>query len=431
QFVLYLGLYPRGYNRTSFCPLYLQYTIYTMALDHHPVQNSEVYLLNSSHPPSMPPPSPPSPATPCEEITTSLADLASLTPPEAQETSNFSTRLSNAVHVLSTEATSLSRLTMLYETDPIARGGFNLAVEMIIRCGAKKGKLVICGVGKSGHIGNKLVATFTSLKIPTVFLHPTEALHGDLGAVNEDDTILFISNSGKTGELLALLPHFNISLPAIIMTSHTHPSNCEIIQQRPGTVLLPAPLHVSETEAFGVNAPTISTTMAIALGDALAIAVSRELHANVASVFLKNHPGGAIGAAIPGPSKSKLSSIAVSLVDMPEINRTHTVSQVLLKAYQSGSEWVRQGGDVVVSPRRIKKLEPEDMGEAAMFVPGLMVPRSEWIPISADLDLAAAVEWIHSMRRSVESARFGDDAILVTMDEDEACGVVEIGDVMA
>ncbi|TVY29217.1 Arabinose 5-phosphate isomerase [Lachnellula hyalina] len=401
-----------------------------MALDHHPVQNSEVYVLNSSHAPSMPPPSPPSLATPCEELSSSLTDLCSITPPEPQEScSKFNSRLTNAVHVLSTEATSLSRLTMLYETDPIARRGFNSAVETITRYGGRKGKVLVCGVGKSGHIGVKLVATFLSLKIPAVFLHPTEALHGDLGAVNDHDTILFISNSGKTGELLALLPHFDTSLPTIIMTSHTHPSNCEIIKQRPGTILLPAPIHISETDAFGVNAPTISTTMALALGDALAIAVSRELHSNLASVFLKNHPGGAIGAAIQAPKK--LSDMAISLIDMPEVSSTFTFSRVLLSAYQSTTGWARQGSDVVVSPRRIKKLRATDMEEPAVCVRGLMVPRCEWIPVSADMDVSEAVEWIERTRRSLGDARFGDDAILVTMDEDEVCGVVEIGEVLS
>lgn len=397
-----------------------------MALD-HPIQNSEVYLLAAPHPSSMPPPSPPSPATPCEELSASIGDLASITPPEPDETcANTNTRLSNAVHVLSTEAASLSQLTMLYETDPIARAGFNLAVETITRYGGRKGKLIVCGVGKSGHISNKLVATLTSLKIPAVFLHPTEALHGDLGTVDEHDTILFISNSGKTGELLALLPHFDPSLPTIIMTSHTHPSNCEIINQRPGTILLPAPLHISETEAFGVNAPTISTTMALALGDALAIAVSRELHSDIQSVFHKNHPGGAIGAAIA----KKLSDIAISLIDMPEITSTLTASQVVLSAYHSSTGWVRQGGDIIISPRRIKNLSAMEMEEPATCVPGLMVPKSEWICVSADLDLAEAVEWVKNMRASVGEAKFSDDAILVTMDEGEACGVLEIGELM-
>ena len=219
-----------------------------------------------------------------------------------------------------------------------------------------------------------------------------------------------------------MLPHFGAGLKTIILTSHTQPANCEIIRQRPGTILLPAPLHISETDAFGVNAPTISTTMALALGDALAIAVAREMHSNIASVFHKNHPGGAIGAAIQAPKR--LAEYAVSLIDMPEVGSEGTASQVVLKAFQSQAGWVRCGGDVVVSPRRIKNLGEGDMKELASSVTGLMVPRKEWIPVSAEMELEAAKDWVHRMG-------FAEDAILVTMDEDEACGVVEMGEIMA
>ena len=161
-----------------------------MTLDHHPVQNSEVYLMHASHAPSVPPPSPPSPATPCErELSPPLDDLMSMTPPELSDpcSSSFSDRLSNAVHVLGTEATALSCLTRLYETEPVARKGFNAAVEAITRHRGDKGQLVICGIGKSGHIAKKLVATMNSLKIRSTYLHPTEALHGDLGVVGRHD----------------------------------------------------------------------------------------------------------------------------------------------------------------------------------------------------------------------------------------------------
>ncbi|KAH8685691.1 hypothetical protein BGZ60DRAFT_395806 [Tricladium varicosporioides] len=403
-----------------------------MTMD-HPVQNSEVYLLNSTHPHSMPPPSPPSPATPCEELPSALDGLGSMTPPESVESSCsiFSQRLSNALHVLTTEATSLSCLARYYETDPIASRGLDAAVEAITRCGDRRGRVIVCGVGKSGHIGVKLVATLNSLSIRSIFLHPTEALHGDLGLIHDDDTLLLISNSGKTPELLSLLPHISSRIPTMILTSHTHPSKCEVIKRRPGTILLPAPLHISETDAFGVNAPTISTTMALALGDALAIAVSRELHSNLSSVFLKNHPGGAIGAAATKPGK--LSEIALAIMDIPEMRSTFTASQVLLSAFHSKSDWVRLGGDIVVPPRRIKKLSAEEMEEPATCVVGLTVPRNEWIPVSADMSLAEAKEWINSMRRASPRGemKYSDEAILVTMEEDEICGVMEVGELMA
>jgi D-arabinose 5-phosphate isomerase GutQ len=93
----------------------------------------------------------------------------------------FKNRLSCAIHVLDTEAAALSHLVNLYDIDPIARGGFNSAVGAIIRFNGDKDKLIISGVGKSGHIGKKIVATMNSLKIHATYLHPTEALHGDLG----------------------------------------------------------------------------------------------------------------------------------------------------------------------------------------------------------------------------------------------------------
>lgn len=144
-------------------------------------------------------------------------------------------------------------------------------------------------------------STMNSLKIHAAYLHPTEALHGDPGKVGKHDTILLISYSGKTPELISLLPHFDLSLPLIVMTSHTRPSTCEIFKHRPDSILLPAPVHRTETESFGFSAPTTSTTIALALGDALAIAVSKGLHADVGAVLLRNHPGGVIGTSFKQP----------------------------------------------------------------------------------------------------------------------------------
>ncbi|PVH74955.1 SIS domain-containing protein [Cadophora sp. DSE1049] len=402
-----------------------------MTLDHHPVQNSEVYLMHASHAPSVPPPSPPSPATPCErELSPPLDDLMSMTPPELSDScsSSFSDRLSNAVHVLGTEATALSCLTRLYETEPVARRGFNAAVEAITRHRGEKGQLVICGIGKSGHIAKKLVATMNSLKIRSTYLHPTEALHGDLGVIGRHDTILLITFSGKTPELLSLLPHFDSSLPLLIMTSHTHPSTCEIIKQRPDAILLPAPIHKSETDSFGFNAPTTSTTMALALGDALAVVISNELHINVQAVFSQNHPGGAIGQAVQGPKK--ISDLTILFETIPEMDhRAITGAHVLMSAYKSTSGWVRHGDDMVVPPRRITRLQPDDMDEPATCINGLMVPSKEWLQIPADTSILSAQEWITS-RRVAGETKYSDDAILAMIVEGEVAGVIEVGTVM-
>lgn len=321
-------------------------------VEQRPVQTSAVYLLGTTQFPAVPPPSPPSPVTPVapdlcipiEEL--DLGDGSDVPGP----VSIADDRLAGAVHVLNTEATTLQCLTQLYSTDAVARDGFSRAVAAVTRhrgCGGGQGgKLVIAGVGKSGHIGRKLVATFNSLGVHAAFLHPTEALHGDLGQIGRHDTLLLITFSGRTPELLALLPHLDPSLPLILLTAHTRPDTCELLQlaarrrnsqssrnrnrnrnrgadHHDGVILLPAPIHEPESVSFGVSAPTSSTTAALAVGDALAIVAARELHgqtttttttatsrsggggtsaaaaaaAGVAAVFATNHPGGAIGGA--------------------------------------------------------------------------------------------------------------------------------------
>jgi D-arabinose 5-phosphate isomerase GutQ len=219
-----------------------------------------------------------------------------MTPPILAGLSSTSDkRLATAIHVLGTEATALSHITRLYMTDPVAREGFHQAIQTVTQCMERRGKIVICGIGKSGHVAKKLVATMNSLGIAASFLHPTEALHGDLGKVGDCDVILLISFSGQTPELLQLLPHFSSSLQLLVITSHTRPHTCAIFNQRPDAILLPAPIHESELSSFGVPTPTTSTTVALALGDALAIAISDEIHPSAAEVFFKYHPGGAIG----------------------------------------------------------------------------------------------------------------------------------------
>jgi len=343
----------------------------------------------------------------------------------------FGKRLETALHVLRTEASALEGLSRLYEIDRIAQEGFNAAVEEITRCKARRGKIMVTGIGKSGHIGKKLEATLNSLGITAVFMHPSEAVHGDLGVVCPEDIVLFISNSGKTGELLQALPHFDSCLPAIIITEAAHPAACELIKRRPGTILLPAPLPVSEESAFGVKAPTISTTMALALGDALAIAASSELyHTSLSTVFLKNHPGGAIGAAIQ--KIQRLSDKALSIIDIPEVSQSSSLAQVGFAMLQSKSGWVRMAGDVVVPPRRMKKVQELNTEIPASCVPNLTVSRRDWVQISADLDVSEARDWILGMRRAVPGGqlKYADDVVLVTMEDDVMFGVIEIGELL-
>lgn len=360
-------------------------------------------------------------------------DVMPITPGEDDDFSpELDRRLAKAVHVLGTEATALSCLTRLYETDPIAREGFSRAVEAITQCMGHRGKIVICGVGKSGHIAKKLVATMNSLRISATFLHPTEALHGDLGKVGDFDVILLITFSGRTPELLQLIPHFNSSLPLLVITSHTHPSTCAIVDQRADAILLPAPIHESETRSFGVSAPTTSTTIALALGDALAVAVSDELHPSVADVFLRNHPGGAIGQS-QAQKPRMVSDIAIPLSNIPSVSvgmnecRATQAVHIIMTGYQSTTGWVRYGKDGVSPPQRIRRLQPEDMDVAATRVPGLVVWRRDWICVPGDMELAEAAAMI-----KLRGETFSNEAAIVaTMRDGEIEGVLEIDTLLA
>ena len=162
---------------------------------------------------------------------------------------------------------------------------FDKAVAMILAC---KGKLVVSGVGKSGLIGAKMAATFASTGTPSFFLHPTEALHGDLGMIGKDDVVLAISYSGESEELSSILPHIKrFGTPLIGMTrdeNSTLGSYSDLVIK----------VEV-EREACPLNiAPTSSTTLTLALGDALAVCLMKARDFQK-SDFASFHPGGALG----------------------------------------------------------------------------------------------------------------------------------------
>ncbi len=162
---------------------------------------------------------------------------------------------------------------------------FEKAVELILSC---RGKVIVTGVGKSGLIGAKIAATFASTGTPSFFLHPTEALHGDLGMIGKEDTVIAISYSGESEELSSILPHIKrFGTPIIGMTrdaSSTLGSFSDLVIDV-----------VVEKEACPLDiAPTSSTTLTLALGDALAVCLMRAKNFQK-SDFASFHPGGALG----------------------------------------------------------------------------------------------------------------------------------------
>lgn len=162
---------------------------------------------------------------------------------------------------------------------------FDKAIELILEC---RGKVIVTGVGKSGHIGAKIAATLSSTGTPSFFINPLDVFHGDLGVIGHDDVVLALSNSGQTDELLRFLPYLlNNHIPFIGITG-----NPQSLLARNSTVHLYAGV---DHEACPLNlAPTSSTTAALALGDALACAliVARGFEAQD---FAQFHPGGSLG----------------------------------------------------------------------------------------------------------------------------------------
>ena len=162
---------------------------------------------------------------------------------------------------------------------------FAQAVEMVL---ATQGRVVVMGMGKSGHIGRKIAATLASTGTPAMFVHPAEASHGDLGMITATDLVLAISNSGESQEMAAILPMLKrLGAPVVAMTSNPQ-----------STMALHANLWLDtavDKEACPLNlAPTASTTAQLALGDALAVALL-DARGFRAEDFARSHPGGALG----------------------------------------------------------------------------------------------------------------------------------------
>ncbi len=192
---------------------------------------------------------------------------------------------------------------------------FDRAVGLLSAC---RGKVIVTGVGKSGHVGAKIAATLASTGTPAFYLNPLDAFHGDLGVITPDDLVLAFSNSGQTDELLRFVPFLrehHILLVGVSGNAESllaRNSDCHVL------------LHV-EHEACPLNlAPTSSTTVQLAFGDALAIALM-ELHHFEARDFAQFHPGGTLG--------KRLLSTACDVMrtdDLPTISPAMTLAEAIL-----------------------------------------------------------------------------------------------------
>ncbi|BCG23102.1 KpsF/GutQ family sugar-phosphate isomerase [Pseudomonas tohonis] len=199
---------------------------------------------------------------------------------------------------------------------------FVRACELILAC---KGRVVVVGMGKSGHIGKKVAATLASTGTPAFFVHPAEASHGDMGMITPDDVVLALSNSGSTAEIVTLLPLIKrLGITLISMTGNP---------QSPLAKAAEANLDARvEHEACPLNlAPTSSTTASLVLGDALAIALL-EARGFTAEDFAFSHPGGALGRRL----LLKVENIMHGGDSLPRVERGTSLRDALLEMTRKG-----------------------------------------------------------------------------------------------
>ena len=187
------------------------------------------------------------------------------------------------------------------------------------------GRVVVTGMGKSGHIAGKIAATLASTGTPAFFVHPGEASHGDMGMITASDCVIALSNSGSTHETLTLLPLIKrLGIPLISMTG----SDTSELAQAADVHLLAS----VETEACPLNlAPTSSTTAALVMGDALAIAIL-EARGFTAEEFAFSHPGGALGKRL----LLRVADVMVSGSDIPTVTPTAALADAIVEMTQKG-----------------------------------------------------------------------------------------------
>ena len=229
--------------------------------------------------------------------------------------------------VISSEAKAISDLVAKIDTT------FHRAVCLLHQL---RGNLIVSGMGKAGHIAKKLAATFASTGTRAYFLHPAEAIHGDLGRVHSGDVVLVLSQSGETSEIVDLLPALEALGPALIAITASNQSSLG----KAAEVTLELG-HLDEACSLGL-APSTSTTAMLAFGDALALVVS-QLHGFRAEDFAKYHPGGSLGL--------KLSHVEDHMRPSAECRTTRddqTIRQVLVSCTKPG----RRSGAIMLTDQQ-------------------------------------------------------------------------------
>ncbi|QSX36706.1 KpsF/GutQ family sugar-phosphate isomerase [Shewanella sedimentimangrovi] len=219
--------------------------------------------------------------------------------------------------VIDIEKAALDNLYQFVDSDEFAD-----ACELILQC---TGKVIVMGMGKSGHIGNKISATLASTGTPAFFVHPGEASHGDLGVLSSNDIVLAISNSGESSEILTLMPVIKRQgIPMIAMTGKPESTMAKLAQ-------LHLCIKVQEEACPLGLAPTSSTTATLVMGDALAVALL-QAKGFTKDDFALSHPGGALGRKL----LLKVSDVMHKGDDLPLVGHDICITEALYEISKKG-----------------------------------------------------------------------------------------------
>lgn len=280
------------------------------------------------------------------------------------------------VRLLRMEAKAIERTAVQLNRADVER-----AVALLAEC---RGKIVTIGVGKSGHIAQKVAATLTSTGTPAVFLHPSDALHGGMGIVGSDDLIITFSNSGETAEILELLPYLQHRRARVVAVV----GNISSTLARRADVSLDASV---EQEACPLNlAPTTSTTVALALGDALAMTLM-EVKRLTPEDFAMNHPGGRLGKRLTlkvsdlmhGGEENPTVPVAATLLEVVQAIGRGGLGAVNVVAEGSRLAGVITDGDVRRTLQRVRLADLPDLTAEGMMTREPIVARPEMLAHAA------------------------------------------------
>lgn len=294
------------------------------------------------------------------------------------------------------------------------------ALQLLETCASQRGKLVITGVGKSGIVARKIAATFASIGLMAIYLNPVDALHGDLGVVAPDDLALLLSNSGETEELLQILPHLKrrgtASIALVGRVQSTLARGCDVVLD--GSV---------DREVCPLNlAPTASTAVAMAIGDALA-AVWMERRGVSPADFALNHPAGSLGKQLTLTAGDLM--VPVERLRALEIDAPLLEVIAHLTADGLGAGWVAQASHgeriqgLITDGDLRRALQTHVASDWSRLTAGDLMTSD---PITVGPDILA-IEAIERMERNRRKAI----AVLPVVDQDQRmCGLLRLHDLV-